>query len=188
MKKIGLILGIFGVILFLIWTGLRIYLAITFDIDVGDRIKRASDANQPELAMKEMDDLLQNIEDREICNDFPRDDCYTSILYNTPDEDISFWRQNLRQAREDLFVLQERIKNGDVPPGEEHLVISNSLMKLRESLVDYGGEHPDPTVPDGISVYPHNFGFCLWSFLSLLLILVGGVMWLVEEEGKKRRR
>ncbi|TSC53252.1 MAG: hypothetical protein LiPW39_385 [Parcubacteria group bacterium LiPW_39] len=96
MKTVALVLAILATVFLLGLTGVTIYRAVVFDIDCGDRIKRAADANTIELASKEMEVVVSYIEKRGLTEG------YTSILYNTPDEDVGFWHQNLKASLGEL--------------------------------------------------------------------------------------
>ena len=84
---------------------------------------------------------------------------YTSIFYETPNEDISFWYQNLKASQLELTNLQS----------ESALEKTNVLMKLRETLVD-NGEKTRVTIPPGLAVYPNN---TMWALLNLLATILG---------------
>jgi hypothetical protein len=82
---------------FLFWVSARVYNGITFDIDCTDRLKRAADANTIELAKTELQHVVQSLERRGLTTG------YTSVLYQTPSEDIGFWYTNLKAS---LDVLE----------------------------------------------------------------------------------
>lgn len=88
---------------------------------------------------------------------------YTSILYRTPDEDVGFWYNNLRQSLEELKT---------VTADATKLERSNLLMKLRETILDDGRDGVSVTIPPGMSRFPYNTGFCLWGWLSFILLAV----------------
>jgi hypothetical protein len=154
---IGLILCSFIVI----WGGIRIYSNIEFKQEAGGHLKRAADANTVELAAKEMDIALKYLEDNNLTTG------YTSVIYKTPDEDIEFWYTNLKSATDELKK---------VGPDATQLEMSNLLLKLRETLLDPGEKKSELTVPEGISVYPHNVFYFWFGWVSLLLFCVGFVM------------
>jgi len=108
------------------------------------------------------------------CHDPDKQEFYTSVVYTTPDENVSFWCQNLLQALTDLREL---------PPDSDALTVSNTLMKVRETLLDEG-QSVRVTSPDGISVYPYNTPFFLWGWGSFLLIglCVGSWVWENRED------
>jgi hypothetical protein len=53
---------------------------------------------------------------------------------------------------------------------------TNLLMKLRETLLDNGGNGDKLTVPSGLSRYPNNG---MWGILTWLaiLIIIGLIIW-----------
>lgn len=128
---------------------------IQYTQDIGGHLKRAADANSVTLASSELKIALEGIDEWELCpevkkiinpEDLPRN-CYTSVLWKTPDEDVAFWRYNLQEAYKDITALST---------DADSLTESNALIKLRETLTDNGEKGTTITSPTGISVYPHN--------------------------------
>ena len=142
---------------FVLWACARVYNGITFDIDCTDRLKRAADANTIELAKMELQHVVQSLERRGLTTG------YTSVLYQTPSEDIGFWYTNLKAS---LGVLES------VRPDAPLLERSNLLIKLRETLLDEGQE-AKVTEPRGISIYPHNVLYAVWGWPSVILLALG---------------
>lgn len=162
------LLGVLLCVPIVFWGGCRIVKTIQFDQACGGYLKRAADANTVELGMRELKVALDYAEANRLTSG------YTSILWNTPDEDVGFWYRNLKASAEELAV---------VSPETSQLERTNVLMKLRETLLDNGEKGTRITVPDGISVYPHNATFALFGSLSLLCLIVGIVLivtWLDE--------
>lgn len=149
--------------------GLRISKKVVFEQNVTGYLKRAADANTIELAQEELTKALDYLEANELTSG------YTSIFWETPDEDIDFWYRNLKASQHELQTLKS----------ESALERTNVLIKLRETLVDTG-ESTKVTVPDGLSVYPNN---SLWAALMLLAIAAGfyGIMIPVMEADKKAK-
>lgn len=160
MKQTALTLGLIGLIFFIIWGGTKIYSNITFDRNCGGHLKRAADANTVELATQEMELAVSYLEKKEMTSG------YTSILFNTPDEDIGFWYSNLKSSLGELRLVK---------PDADQLVKSNVLMKLRETLMD-GGRI---TRPNGIEIFPYNILFLLWGIGSAIVAVVGLGIFLV---------
>jgi hypothetical protein len=119
--------------------GFRISKNIEFKQNVSGYLKRAADANTIALANQELTKVIDYLEANNITEG------YTSIFYETPNEDISFWYQNLKASQLELTNLQS----------ESALEKTNVLMKLRETLVD-NGEKTRVTIPPGLAVYPNN--------------------------------
>lgn len=153
LRIIGLVLASLSLLAYL---GVMIVREIRWDIHVEDRLKRAADANTVEIAEREVDAVVRELERRRITHG------YTSIVYNTPDEDVGFWFRNLRASREEL----RRVR-----PDATQLERSNVLMKLRETLLD----GTSVTQPSGIAMFPHNAGFMWWGLGSLFAIVVFGI-------------
>ena len=154
MKKFLEVMSYFPV---LIWGGFRIYNSVAYNIDCGGHIKRAADANTVELATQEMKTVVAYLEARGMTSG------YTSVLYQTPDEDVGFWYQNLKAS---LGELEK------ITPQTTQLERSNILIKLRETLLDQG-QSVVVTQPNGISVYPNNVAYAWFGLLGLIAVICG---------------
>lgn len=156
-----IVLGIFATVmtlLFVMCVGLRIYNGIQFDRQCGGHLKRAADANTVELARQELQFSLAYLEREQMTSG------YTSLIYQTPDEDIGFWYGNLKASLNEL---------NEIKPESSLLEKSNVLLKLRETLLDGGQKGEALTAPEGISIYPYNWAFCLGLTISGLLSVLG---------------
>ena len=131
---------------------------IQFDQNCGGYLKRAGDANTIETAREQLAIAVNYIERNNLTNG------YTSVVYNTPDEDLGFWYKNLFQALSELEDMK-----ADAAPLER----SNMLMKLRETLLDSGSDGDEVTIPGGISRFPHNTGYAIFGLLTFILGFVG---------------
>jgi len=141
------------IILSITLVGFRIQKGIVFDQNVSGILKRAADANTIDLAKQELGKAITYLEKNNLTSG------HTSILWETPDEDIGFWYQNLKASHTEL----ENLKSVSA------LERTNVLMKLRETLLDTG-EKTKVTVPEGLPVYPNNK---FWAGLMLLAIALG---------------
>lgn len=132
-----------------LWLAAREFCEISFDRDIGGHLKRAADANSVELAVGEIDTGIKQMEHRRLTSG------YTSLLYQTPDEDIGFWYTNIKICSTQLHAL---------PPtstqGEKDMV----LLKLRQTLLDHTGHGEKVTAPMGISIAPYNW---IWFILGV---------------------
>ena len=148
-------------------------LNITFDRQVEGHLKLAGDANSIELAAKKISLAIEGMDRRGICDHFQQETahCFTSVIYETPDEDVVFWRTNIQMTLLDLQA---------VPPDADHLTVSNTLMKVRETLLD-SGQHLSVTTPSGISLYPNNRLFFLWGWTSIILLCTGGGLFVLND-------
>ncbi|MDP5169952.1 MAG: hypothetical protein NWR72_06880 [Bacteroidia bacterium] len=145
--------------------GFRIYESAIFKQQVTGYLKHAADANTIELANEELTKALVYLEQHNLTSG------HTSILWETPDDDIGFWYRNLKASQTELQTLQS----------SSALERTNVLLKLRETIMD-GGEKSKVTVPKGISVHPDN---PLWAALMLAatLALSFGSIMLIPKEG-----
>lgn len=149
MKYINLLLLVFCISA----CGARIYKGIVFKQNVTGYLKRAADANTIDLASVELGKAITYLEKNNLTTGF------TSIIYQTPDEDIDFWYRNLKASEDELKNLNST----------SALEKTNVLMKLRETLLDTG-EKTKVTIPPGLAVYPHN---TLWAIVMSIAFFGG---------------
>lgn len=139
--------------------GFRIQKGIVFDQNVSGILKRAADANTIDLAKQELGKAINYLEKNNLTTG------HTSMLWETPDEDVGFWYQNLKASHTELDNLKS----------VSALERTNVLMKLRETLLDTG-EKTSVTVPEGLAVYPDNK---FWAALMILAITLGSAGFII---------
>lgn len=164
-KTISLLLLIFSISVF----GWRIKQKIVFKQNVTGYLKRAADANTIPLANQELTKVIDYLEANNLTSG------YTSVLYQTPDEDISFWYNNLKASQKELQTLNST----------SALEKTNVLIKLRETLLDTG-ERTKVTVPSGLSIYPNNKIGALLTTLACFSLF--GLIGFAAEGGKKTEK
>lgn len=160
MKKF--ILGL-AVVSLIGWGVTRGIMNIQFERKCEGYLKRAADANNIPLAIEQLDKALKYIEANELTQGS------THIFYSSPDLDMGFWYGNIKGAHDNL----KKLETDKLTSLEE----SNTLIKLRETLLDHTSSGDKVTIPKGISVYPFNLLFALWGFLSALVAIIM-VIWL----------
>lgn len=162
-------LTLVGVLAFLVWLVVIIVAGIQYDRRIGGHLELASIANQPATAIEELKLAIQGMDADGITCNQPRQ-CYTSVLYTEPDEDVGFWRQNIEQTLADLEAL---------PPDADHLKVSNTLLKVRETLTTEGKDGSSINDPSGISLYPNNRAFAWWGWgsFSLACLAFCTILW-----------
>lgn len=133
--------------------GILIVKRVQFKQNCSGYLKQAADANSTELALQRINMAISYIERESLT------DGYTSVLWQTEDENIRFWYENIIACRNEL----------DGCGKASQLEKSNVLMKVRESLTD--NDHGDTvlTIPAGIYKYPNN---ALWSVLLTISIII----------------
>lgn len=127
---------------------------VRFEQKVGGHLKLAGDANSVEVAEQKLTKALGGMETLDLCNG-GGDDCFTSVLWRTPEEDVGFWRKNIEGTLANLQAMTAEERS-------DPLIESNQLMKLRETLLDIEGRGTVVTIPKGIHLYPHNIGYAIW--------------------------
>lgn len=156
-SKVFLILAIVFTMLFGIWGVVRIVKYVSFETNCTQYLKRAADANSVELAKAELKEAISYAESENLTTG------RVSIFLNQPKNDIGYWYENLKTSYEELENL---------PSDTSSLEKTNVLMKLRETLTDTSEDGTEVTVPEGISIYPNNLAYCLWSIFSGILAIV----------------
>jgi len=148
----------------LLWAVLKIVNGIMFEKDCEGYLKRAADANTINQAKKELTIALNYMENHGLIQG------YTSVMYQTPDEDVAFWYNNIKSARTEL----EKVTDETTP-----LERTNILMKLRETLLDGGKEGSTVTVPSGISIYPNNVAYVWFGGIAFILFIISCTLWVI---------
>jgi hypothetical protein len=162
------LLGAFMIFMGVIMIFVPIVKAILFDINCGNRMERAGNANTVEMATEEMEVVVKYLEKSGLTEG------YTSVFYNTPDEDLGYFYNNMRSSLNELKSIK---------PEATQLEKSNLLMKLRETLIKSGEKGQYVDTPEGISRYPHNAFYGIMLFLGVFLLFAGClVMYIALEE------
>ena len=130
--------------------------SIQFDQKCGGYLKQAADANSVELAERQLNLAIDYIEQHELTSG------YTSVLWNTEDENIEYWYNNLKQCQKELAATKDN----------STLENTNVLMKLRESLTDVDQNGTTLTIPYGISRYPNNLLYGILNIISGIVFLL----------------
>lgn len=165
MSRVWFVLTLIFFLVFAGWAGTRALQSVFLKRDMTGHLKLAADANTIGLAKRELGIAVKYLEDHSYKSGF------TSIIFETPDEDIGFWYENLSSALKELE---------SAPADVSRLEASNTLIKLRETLLDTSKEGSSVTVPDGFSIYPYNLAFAIWGWLSGVLLCFFGHLWLRE--------
>lgn len=142
---------------------------IQFDRGCEGYLKRAADANTVALAKRELAIAVKYMEDNKMTSGF------TSIVYNTPDEDIGYWYENLSESLKELNDIKK-----DAITDIEKNRQSNTLKKLRETILDDTKNGVEVTSPSGISRYPYNGLFAFLMGLSIAGMTIGWLYMMVK--------
>ena len=140
--------------------------AISYNRYCEDYLKRAADANTINIAKVELKKAVDWIESKNLTSG------YTSVLYNTPDEDLGFWYNNLKTSLNEL----ENFNQVSATPTDK----SNQLIKLRETLLDTTGDGTQITAPAGISRYPNNTTYMFMTWAVICGLIIGTIFLLIR--------
>lgn len=158
MRFLPTVLFTFLALGFSTWCTVRVVANIQFNRECGGHLSRAANANTITIAKKELATALAYMEREKLTEG------YTSVVYQTPDEDIGYWYSNIKASFDELNQLS---------PDSSQLEKTNVLMKLRETLTDQGESGTKLVVPSGISIYPFNGIMLIFGwFCALGLMLV----------------
>lgn len=146
--------------------GIRVYASIEFDIAIGNHIERAATSPDPAIASDELGAAIVGVQAQGLTSG------NTGIFFRKPVNDLGFWYQRLVDSRTILQAL---------PKHDSALEISNTMMRVHESITEGGAKGGTEIVcPDGISIYPNNALF-FWGFLLALLFLIGSMIAIVVD-------
>lgn len=125
----------------------------TFSANCIDYFELAANANSVELAEKYLSNGIEYLEKEGLTQG------NTNFIFKYPTNDINIWYENLKSAQAQLQELKEQ---KDLTELEE----TNSLMKLRETLVDEDGVINHPRM---ISFYPYHIlmEILMWGILII---------------------
>lgn len=133
--------------------------SIQFSANCGDYLELSADANNIEIAEKQLTKAIDYLEANDLTSG------YTKIFVYYPKNDIGMWYDNLKSTQ---TQLRDVLEKKEITELEE----SNMLMKLRETILDDDGCLTHPT---GISLHP-NYTVMFWLNVTLwLLWILGGV-------------
>jgi hypothetical protein len=144
-------------ILFLFWGGYRIVAKISFDHNCGRYLKNAANAKTVDVAKAQLKVALAYMEKNHLTEG------YTSILYETSDDNVGYWYDNINSRLGELKNLPS-----EATPLEKF----NMLMELRNTLLSDTSSSSSIIVPEGISVYPDNKPLAIFVLLSFFLTAI----------------
>ena len=150
MKKFFIFISI---VIALIMPTIMVVKHIQFSQDCGGYLKQAADANSVELAIDRLNIAIDYIEENNLTSG------YTSIIYKTEDENVGFWYKNIITCRDELISCIN----------SSQFEQTNTLMKVRESLIDNEEKGDALTIPSGISRYPNNLGYAILLIAGFIL-------------------
>ena len=139
---------------------------IEFYQNCSGHLELAASANTIDIAISELQIAIEYAEEKNLTSG------YTSVLWKTPDEDVGFWFNNIKSAKEELTTL---------PAESTSLEKSNMLMKLRETLLNNSGEQGDTlVVPNGLLRYPYNGIWGATISITTIMLILSLIMWLKD--------
>ena len=100
MYKVITVISSLALLLLFITAGVRY---IQYDRDVAGHLKLAADANNLERAQGKLQVAVDGMERRGLCNG-KGDNCFTSVLYRTPEDDVGYWRANIEDTLIDIVI------------------------------------------------------------------------------------
>ncbi len=144
----------------LIWVATRGYFIWRFNSAVKTPLVRAVEATTVDAAVSELKGVVSYLHNARLTSG------HTSILYRTPPEDVGAWYGNIEG-----YLGELRQFLGE--PGSRERV--NRLLERRRTLI--GTSDVKVRVPPGISVYPHNKVWGVFGAVSLILFVIGVLLY-----------
>lgn len=148
---------------------------LQFGRDFKGYLKRAADANSLEMAEKELSKAIAYLNYHDLNTEAGRNrgwhNDHTSVVYTSPDEQLSFFYENLTTSRNEVRTV---LASSTATPTDR----SNTLIKLRETLIDHETGGDVVTYPAGLAVYPRNG---LLILLMIVPLLLSGVLLFVMD-------
>ncbi len=175
MKKITLILAITFTTAFFSVITIEIIRSYRFKIECEDWLKLAAEAVDIYQAKEFLGKGIEYLEKKNLTTGS------SAYFLKSPSADLGLWYQRLKKGKEILEEVIIRKEKGEATP----LEISNTLMKLRELLVDQGEKKTNVTLPTKIWIYPHQLIF-LTSYLVFGLGSLTFWTWWIGLKSKKR--
>lgn len=161
--KVFFVLGVVGLVVLMgIWIGSD----YKFSKGCKNYLKLSADAVTIERADMFLDKALGYIEEHKLTSG------NSAIFFKTPDCDMGIWYEQLKSASK---VLKDTIKNKNASELEK----SNTLMKLRECLLDSGENGVYVTRPEWISLVPNQAFLALWGWIIGLTFIITGIVFIV---------
>ena len=133
--------------------------SVRFSANCGDYLELAADANSIDIAEKQLTKAIDYLEANNLTSG------HTKIFVYYPKNDIGMWYGNLKSAQ---TQLRDMLEKEEITELEE----SNMLMKLRETILNDGG---DLTHPAGISMH-QNYAVMLFLNCTLWLLWIVGII------------
>jgi hypothetical protein len=162
MRFLTALLGFWALVM---WGIFRVYFGVVFDTNCGDYIERAASSPDPTVAVQNLNVAIDYASHHGLTAG------NTGIFITYPGNDVGFWFKRLTDSSAILHSL---------PQGDTPLEVSNTLMRVRETLMASGKDGDTITVPWDISIYPNNAAFFWWGLLSFLTFAAGLLAWLME--------
>lgn len=150
-------LGLLLLTPFLIWATWDIYAEIQFDKNCGSHLKMAGDANNVETAKVRLSKAIQHIERNRLTEG------NTGVFITYPNNDLEAWYKNLKSAHLNLSTFPANSSESDS---------ANTLIKLRETLMDHSDGNDVLTLPAHIHIFPHQTLYMWTLILSIFGLLL----------------
>lgn len=138
---------------FLLWAGVRVYKSQYFDNHCAHHITRSIQEHKVlEHSINELNIAINYVEQHNLTTG------YTSVFDYSADDDIDIFYRGLIEKRNYIQKLKDR---------DTEL---NSFIEFTE-MRGYTGQSVH--IPDGISIYPYNVLYFIFSIVSGILFVIG---------------
>lgn len=125
------------------------------------KLKQTADVNTIELAKKKLTECVTYLDENKMTSGS------THIFFATPENDLTFYHDNLTSALKDLENFP-KFEGEEKDRSNYNLAMSNQLIKLRETILDADAH---VTCPENLALYPNQVIWMTCEVLSVLWIL-----------------
>lgn len=138
---------------------------INYVQECGSYINQINNANDPELALKNINIAIKYLEDNDITHG------YTSAIYKTEGDNIEFFYKNLLSCRKNIQdFINKYMNNGNNVIDDSVIGKQYAWQMIKEKYFDELGFKGEPL---GISRYPHNTAYMImWIILIIGWIIM----------------
>ncbi len=137
-----------------------------FKSNCEDYLKLAGDAPSVEKADMFLGRALGYIEKKNLTSG------NSAFVFNTPSNDVGIWYEQIRGAKETTAKLLERKKKD--PNSVSEMEASNTLMKIREVVLDASDGKTTVTLPASMDWFPYRWIMTIMWWSAALLTVAGG--------------
>lgn len=167
MGKTITFLGAVSLVVVIIFSVIRWY---SLKVGCTDYLKLSADAPNIQKADDFLDKALEYLERKNLTKG------NSAYLFHAPSNDVGIWYEQIKGAKETTKDILERDSS------VSQLEKDNSLMKVREVILDEGSDGTQVTMPVHLDTFPYQWLFLLWWIFTIIILIVGAIVWKYQYE------